>query len=286
VASLGLALAVLAAGFAELPPGGLTGASSLIPLPDLKDPAYAWVRAQPGRFGVLELPDWPTGGGQQYEYKGWRSLRYMLASKQHGRHLVNGSGRIEPFLWRRFRRVTPWTDEFFAFVAAYFPVRHVLVHEGGLPEDSRAAVWGRLETGRDGWREVFRSEGARVYAVDRSFGRGTFVDRLFLRRETAPRARIAFSARVAPGAGAAGEGASEAATLELLRDGERVGTWAIDGAWRGIEVPVPVGEAPADGGGWPRAAVRLTWRVEPDTAPPFEIQGLSVERDAVPGGSP
>jgi len=245
----------------------------------VKEPAYAWIRSQPGRFGILELPDWPTGGGQQWEYKGWRSLRYMLASKQHGRHLANGTARIEPFLWRRFRRVEPWTDEFFAFVAAYFPVRHVLVHEGGIPEESRAAIWARLETGADGWREVFRSERARVYAVDRSFGRGTFVDRLFLRRETAPRARVAFSARVAPDARAAREGVSAAATLELLRDGERVETWAIDGAWRRLEGAVPVGEAaPADGGGWPRAAVRLTWRVEPDTAPPFEIQDLSVER--------
>lgn len=278
LASLGLALAVLAACFAELPPGGLTGASRLIPLPDLKDPAYAWVRAQPGRFGILELPDWPTGGGQQYEYKGWRSLRYMLASKQHGRHLVNGSGRIEPFLWRRFRRVTPWTDEFFAFVTAYFPARYVLVHEGGIPGESRDAVWARLEAGADGWREVFRSEGARVYTVDRSFGRGTFVDRLFLRRETAPRARVAFSARVAPDARAAGEAVAQAASLELLRDGERVESWRIDGAWRKLEATVDVQDsAPADGG-WPRAAVRLTWRVEPDTAPPFEIQDLSVNR--------
>jgi hypothetical protein len=287
LASLGLALAVLLAVFAELPVAGLTGARSLVPLPDLKDPAYAWIRAQPGRFGILELPDWPTGGGQQYEYKGWRSLRYMLASKQHGRHLANGTGRIEPFLWRRFRRVEPWTDEFFAYVAAYFPVRFVLVHEGGIPEGSRDAVWARLERGTDGWREVFRSERVRVYEVDRSFGRGAFVDRLFLRRETAPRARVGFSARLAPDGRAAGEALAEAATLELLCDGEPVAAWEIDGGWRRLETTVPVGEAaPADVGGWPRSAARLTWRVQPDTAPAFEIEGLSVERDAAPGGTP
>jgi hypothetical protein len=287
VASLGLALAVLVAGFAELPVAGLTGARSLVPLPDLEDPAYAWIRTQPGRFGILELPDWPTGGGQQFEYKGWRSLRYMLASKQHGRHLANGTGRIEPFLWRRFRRVEPWTDEFFAYVGAYFPVRHVLVHEGGIPEGSRAAVWARLDGGADGWREVFRSARVRVYSVDRSFGRGTLVDRLLLRRETAPRARVAFSARVAPDARAAGQTATETATLELLRDGEPVAAWEIAHSWRRLETTVVVDRAaPADVGGWPRSAVRFTWRVQPDTAPAFEIRDLSVERDGVPGGTP
>jgi hypothetical protein len=287
VASLGLALAVLVACFAELPTGGLTGASRLVPLPDLKDPAYAWIRAQPGRFGILELPDWPTGGGQQWEYKGWRSLRYMLASKQHGRHLANGTGRIEPFLWRRFRRVEPWTDAFFAYVAAYFPVRFVLVHEGGIPEGSRDAVWARLDEGTDGWREVFRSERVRVYTIDRSLGRGTFVDRLFPRSETAPRARVGFSARVAPDGRTAGEAVAQGAKLELLCDGEPVAAWEIGDAWRRIETTVVVDQAaPADVGGWPRSAVRFTWRVQPDTAPTFEIEGLSVERDAAPGGTP
>jgi hypothetical protein len=210
----------------------------------------------------------------------------MLASKQHGRHLANGTGRIEPFLWRRFRRVEPWTDEFFAYVAAYFPVRFVLVHEGGIPEGARDAVWARLEGGADGWREVFRSERVRVYTVDRSFGRGAFVDRLYVRRETAPRARVAFSARLAPDGRAAGGPVEEAATLDLLLDGEPVEAWRIDGAWRKLEATVDVEESvPADGG-WPRAGVRLTWRVEPDTAPAFEIRDLSVERDAVPGGRP
>ena len=70
----------------------------LVDFPELKDPAYAWLQSQPGRFGILELPDWPTAGPEHWPHRAWRSLRYMLASKQHGQHLVNGTGRIEPFL--------------------------------------------------------------------------------------------------------------------------------------------------------------------------------------------
>ncbi len=170
-------------------------------MPDLEDPAYAWMRDRPGRFGILELPDWPSLGGKDYQYRGWRSLRYMLASKAHGQHLVNGTGRIRPFLWRRFRRTEFWSDDFFGFIAAYFPADYVLVHEGGIPPRSRAAVWARLEGASDGWVEVFRSAAVRVYTIDRSFGRGSFIDRLFLRREIAPRASVSFSARVDPEAG-------------------------------------------------------------------------------------
>ena len=121
--SAGAGVVALVACFAELPVGSLPRGRELVDLPELKDPAYAWLQSQPGRFGILELPDWPTEGPQHWRHRAWRSLRYMLASKQHGQHLVNGTGRIEPFLWTRFRRLELWSDGFFAFVASYLPVK-------------------------------------------------------------------------------------------------------------------------------------------------------------------
>ena len=136
----------------------------------------------------------------------------MLASKQHGHHLVNGTGRIEPMLWHRFRALEPWSDNFFGFITAYFPVDYVLVHDAGLPPPSRDALKARLAGGTDGWREVFSSTGVSAYAIDRSFGRGPQVDRLVLRRDLAPRADMVFSARAALEAGSAGGNGGQASS--------------------------------------------------------------------------
>jgi hypothetical protein len=284
-AGAGMATLAVLVCLVELPVPTLPRGRELVPLPELQDSAYAWIRSQPGRFGILELPDWPADGAQDWQYRGWRSLRYMLASKQHEQHLVNGTGRVEPFLWGRFRAVELWSDGFFEFIASYLPVRYVLVHEAGLPPASRDAVWARLDRATNGWRPLFRSPGGvRIYGVDRSAGRGAMVDRIYLRREVAPAADVAFSARVATvGADYPGH-----ATLHLLRDGEPVGEWAIDGGWRELRIAVPVDATAGDryeqrceAGrppcvGWPPAGVLFRWRTSADAPVAFEIRGLSI----------
>jgi len=279
----------LVACFAEIPIPDLPRGREVYWLPDLREPAYAWIRERPGRFGILELPDWPTASEPHYEQRTWRALRYMLASKQHDQHLVNGTARTEPFLWRRFRRLEHWSDDFFAFITAYFPVRYVLVHEGGLPPRSRDRVWARLDGGGDGWEEVFRSTGTRVYTVDRSTGHGVFVDRLYRRREIAPLARAAFSVRLRSGVGALTGSELASGTLELLRDGDLIETWPITATWRRLQTEIPVDAmAPRDRRGWPGAAVLLRWRLRGEEEPEFELRGLSVEGSSAPPppGSP
>ena len=279
----------LVACFAELPLPALPAGRELVPLPQLRDPAYEWVGAQPGRFGILELPDWPSDAAIGWEYRGWRALRYMLASKQHGQHLVNGTGRIEPFLWFRFRANEAWSDGFFGFIASYFPVRYVLVHGDGIPVPARAAVWARLDQGTDGWREVFRSKDTRVYTIDRSSARGTLVDRVFARPELTPGADVAFSARLASPDPAAGS-ATTSGTLELARDGEVVGAWPIETEWRAGAVSIPIAaRAPADYDtrcrpgqapclGWPKGGTLLRWRVRGDPKAVLELRSLTVAR--------
>ncbi len=283
LAAVGVAALALVACFSELPVPALPQGRELVPLPDLQDRAYRVIRDRPGRFGILELPDWPPGGGEDYEYREFRALRYMLASKQHGRHLVNGTGRIEPFLWHRFRDYEAWSDGFFGFITAYFPVDYVLVHEEGIPDRLRDAVLARLDRGTDGWREAFRSPRVRAYTIDRSFGRGTYVDRFVLRRAITPRAEVVFSARVAPDAASKAHGGSEASTtLELLRDGEPIEAWALAAGWREFRVTFPVAAVGPDSRDWPRAGTLLRWRVPADTGAAFEIRSLSVEPSPEP----
>ncbi|MCK7494607.1 MAG: hypothetical protein MZW92_28145 [Comamonadaceae bacterium] len=249
--------------FVELPVPPLPKGHELLDLPALQDPVYRWLAKQPGRVGILELPDWSADADVEYWHRDWRALRYMLASKQHGQHLVNGTGRIEPFLWYRFRWVEPWSDDFFGFITAYFPVDYVLIHQAGLPDAVREAVSARLARGTDGWRLLMRSPGVHLYTIDRSFGRGATVDRLFLRRHLAPRADVEFSARRADEAGAASGDAGQAApTLELLRDGEVIDAWPLGAEWREFRASVPVAAVPAElGSNWPRTGTLLRWRL-------------------------
>jgi hypothetical protein len=280
LAALGLGSLAIVACVAELPLPPLPQGRWLVPLPELDHPVYRWIRDQPGRSAILELPDWPSGGSQHWERRSYRALRYMLASKQHGKPLVNGVGRVRPFFWQRFRRIEPWSDPFFTFIAAYFPISHVLVHEAGIPVAERDAVWARLNQDTDGWRPVFHSQGVRVYALDRSFGRGTYLDRLFLRREIAPRAEVVFSARVAPEARPTAEAGDQASTtLDLLRDRHPVGAWELGAGWREFRVTVPIDAVASDiERGWPRAGVLLRWKTQGNPGAAFEIRGLSVER--------
>ena len=221
LASIGVAGVALVACFAELPLPAFPRGLNLVTQRTERHPAYVWLDEQPGPRAILELPDWPSKADVDYRYRDWRALRYMLASKQHGHHLVNGTGRIEPMLWRRFRLLEHWSDEFFTFISAYFPVDYVLVHDAGMPPPSREPLKARLLRGTDGWREVFSSTGVAVYAIDRSFGGGTQVDRLLLRRDLTPRAEVVFSARAAVKAGLTTDaGRQTRTTLELLRDGE------------------------------------------------------------------
>lgn len=259
--------------FVELPVPALPWGHDLVQLPALQDPVYRWLAERPGRVGVLELPDWSQDADVEYWHREWRALRHMLAAKQHGQHLVNGTGRIEPFLWHRFRRVEPWSDDFFTFIAAYFPVDYVLVHEGGLPDALRASVLSRLARGTDGWRPLMRSPAVRLFTIDRSFGRGTSIDRLFLRRHLAPRATVAFSARLA-GAAVAGQALP---TLELLRDGEVIDAWPIGGEWRTLSASVAVAAVAAERSrDWPRTGTLLRWRLRGAPESPFELKDLSV----------
>ena len=283
LAGLSVTVAALLACLAEVPVPGLPEGREIHELPDLSEPAYEWIRERPGRFGILELPDWPSASAPHYEQRTWRALRYMLASKQHHQHLVNGTARTEPFLWRRFRRVDRWSDEYLEFIRAYFPVRFVLVHEEGLPPSGRDAVRAWLDQPTTGWDEVFRSPGTRVYTVDRSTGQGVFVDRLYLRRGIAPLARVAFSVRLRSGARSSTGGEPASGTLELLRDGDLVETWPITPTWRPLQAEVPIdATAPRDHGGWPGAAVLLRWRLRGEEEPGFELRGLSVEGSSAP----
>jgi hypothetical protein len=249
----------------------------------MRHPVYLWLGEQPGPLAILELPDWPSKANVDYRYREWRALRYMLASKQHGHHLVNGTGRIEPMLWHRFRTLDHWSDSFFAFITAYFPVDYVLVHEAGIQPSARDALKARLLRGTDGWREVFSSTGVTAYAIDRSFGRGTLVDRLMLRQHLAPRADIVFSARaMLEGESASANGGHTSATLELVREGELVETWELDAEWRDFRVTVPVAAVGPGDDGWPRTATLLRWRVRESSGGAFEMRGLKVARGAEP----
>ena len=265
----GVACTAIILCFAELPLPAWPKGNDLVPLPSLRDPAYRWISEQPGRFGILELPDWSPTANVHWRLREWRSLRHMLASKQHGQHLVNGSGRIEPFLWRRFGGLAPWSDEFYTYINAYFPVRYVLVHENAVPPDSHA-LWARLDLGTDGWRQVFRSSRIRVYEIDRSFARGPTVDRLLLRRDLAPAATVVFDARLA----AAGPG-----TLDLLRDQRIITSWPIDGEWRSFRATVAIPPILPEGASeWPRTGALLRWQVRGEAATVIELRKLSVER--------
>jgi hypothetical protein len=277
-------VAALLVCFVELPVPALPKGHDLVELPALQDPVYRWLAERPGRFGILELPDWPADADVEYWYRDWRSLRYMLASKQHGQHLVNGTGRIEPFLWYRFRWIEPWSDDYFGFITAYFPVDYVLIHQAGLPDTVREAVSSRLARGTDGWRPLMRSPGVHLYTIDRSFGRGSSVDRLFLRRHLTPRADVEFSARRAGEAGAvSGHAGQPAPTLELLRDGEVIDAWPLGAEWRDFRASVPVAAGATEPGGeWPRTGTLLRWRLRGAPASTFELRDLSVARDREP----
>jgi hypothetical protein len=276
-AGAAVVVAALAACVIELPVPPLPGGQTLVTLPKLADPVYDWLAGRPGRFGVLELPDWPPEAEVHYQHREWRSLRHMLAAKQHGQHLVNGAGRVEPFLWHRLRWHEPWSDGFFSYIAAYLPAHYVLVHEGGIPQESRAAVWSRLDRGTDGWQPMFRSSRIRLYRVDRSFGRGPMIDRLLQRRELAPGAEVRFSARAVRSADQPGE-LPTAITLEFLRDGEVITTFAIGPEWKAFHVTVPVTAVPGQPTGeWPRTGTLFRWQVRGQGVH-VDLKDLSVSR--------
>jgi len=266
--------------FAELPRG-----YDLAPVPPLDDPTYAWLREQPERFGVLELP----------EHRGdWGALRYMLASKQHGQHLANGVGRITPGLWHQFLDIEPWSEEFFVFIESYLPVRYVIVHGDGLPDEIRVPVMRRLLAGVHGWREEFRAGRTRVFSLDRSAGGGEYIDRIYLRAELSPGAIVRFAARIAPAAdqtadersttgGAGARAAGGTVTLGLFQNAEPVASFEIGDEWRDYEVFVPVAPiGPLVQDSWPRSGTLLTWQMDVEGGPAFEVRNLSVIRVADP----
>jgi hypothetical protein len=154
----------------------------------------------------------------------------------------------------------------------------VLVHEGGIPTSARGAVWDRLSRGTDGWRELYRSPQIRVYTIDRSFGRGSVVDRLALRRDLAPLAEVRFEARLASSPDSpAGTDRPQPSVLELLRDGEPAGECVLTDRWQSCQASVPVA---ADAGDrqseWPKTTTLLRWRVRGHPDAVFELRGLSI----------
>jgi hypothetical protein len=263
-------MAALVSCAVELPVPPLPKGHSLVPTPRLRDRAYRWLAERPGRFGVLELPDWPPGAQVGWQYRDWRSLRYMLASKQHGQHLVNGSARLEPFLWARFRNIDPWSDEFFIYITSNFPVEYILVHQGGLPEDLRRAILSRLDTGQDGWRQVFDSPAIRIYQPDRTFGRGRQIDRSFLRQGLGGFVTIRFSGRLVSNAVATG-------TLELRQNGALVTAFAIDDQWRQFEASAPVSQVAPEATEWPRSSTLFRWQLSDVAGAEIEVRDLVVE---------
>jgi hypothetical protein len=276
------AVMALAACAAELPIPDSSSGRALVPIEATTHPAYDWLRQQPDDEGILELPDWSPTSPVPWQLRQWRSLHYMLASKQHHRHLANGAGRIEPLLWNRLQTIDPFSESYYRFIEAYLPVKYVLFHQAGLPAERREDVWRTLSRQPGAWREVARFEGVRVYEVNRTAARGRFVDRVLLRRNALPRIEIGFSGRVVGG---------DAATspVELLRDGEVVATWDIGGDWSGFNATVPVSasapaayrsrcaprQAPCRG--WPKAGTLLRWRLATEDAE-FEIRDLSFRR--------
>jgi hypothetical protein len=294
-AGAGLAAMAIVGCLAELPIPAFPEGRPLVALPDLRDPVYDWVRAQPVATRILELPDWPADAPVHYELRDWRALRYMMAAKQHGQHLVNGTGRIQPFLWRRFRTIEVWSDDFFNFIRSYLPADYVLVHEAGIPIGDRDALWARLDGPASGWRRVLSTGGTRVYTIDRSAGRGTVIDRIVMRRELAPRAHLSFLARVAEVRETTGGNATAPVTMELLVDGELVNTWSVRGEWQQLQLTLPIGttapdiyESQCSSGqapciGWPRAGALLRWRTRGDATDPIEISGLTIEPSRPPG---
>lgn len=263
-------------------------------VPDLADPVYDWLREQPEPLAVLELP----------EFMNWRSLRYMLASKQHRKQLVNGTARVEPFLWRDFVNIEPFSDEFFRYIRSYFPLTYVMLHRQGMPADMRYTASTRLQAGDSGWTEVHREGPTRVYTVDRSFDRGRYVDRIYLRRDIAPRAQVRFSARAMvepatgstvgaigdaardsrvgadiPGGPSRGGRDSVAITVELFQNAEIIEAFEIGPRWRDFELLIDVApHGPLDDDPWPRPGTLLTWQLRDGETTPFEVRHLSVER--------
>ena len=112
-------------------------------------------------------PPTPTSSTWHRE---WRSLRYMLASKQHGQHLVNGTGRIEPFLWSPVP------------LGRTLERRLLRLHHGLLPRGLRADPPSRPARRRPRGRVVQARAGHGWMAAVDALARGASLhDRPFLR---------------------------------------------------------------------------------------------------------
>ncbi len=232
-------------------------------------PEYEWLAGVPGDFGILELPE----TGQQST---WERSYYMLASRRHWKRLVNGTGGKVPPLHEKFFVVEPWSAEFFSFVRSYLPVRYVLVHEGHLPVEVTSNLLPRLAMGHEGWSRAYQGRGAWAFAIDRSSERGPFVERLYVRSDLAPRARLSFDVRVEAPVG------SDLA-VELLRDDELIGSWPVDAEWRHVSIDVPIEAiAPLGENPWPRTTTLFRWQLVPESVADLELAGIDARRGSEP----
>jgi hypothetical protein len=101
---------------------------------------YGWLRAQPGREPVVELPMLDVYGLERRPAS--HESVYMVYSTQHWKPLVNGYAGIEPAAYQRIRALARGfpSEEFLAAVRA-IGVRYVVLHRGGYGPNQ----WARIE---------------------------------------------------------------------------------------------------------------------------------------------
>jgi len=126
-------------------------------------PVYAWLAAQPGDGAVLEIP----GSAIEGDFVGaTRNARYMLASTQHWRPLVNGYSGYEPpsaSLLATAIRKLPAPDAL-AFLVDSVDVRWIVLHRALLVGNEQER-WQSVAT--PGLELVARFGDDEVYAVTR-----------------------------------------------------------------------------------------------------------------------
>ena len=135
-----LALALIEATVAPL---NVVAADRCIDAAEPVPPIYLWIKAQPGRDPVVELPILPNDG--LFQRPRFDDSVYLLRSTTHWKPLVNGYAGTEPAGYGKVReamRDFP-SDESIALLRS-MGVRHVLVHLRGFGPNRRAAIEDRL----------------------------------------------------------------------------------------------------------------------------------------------
>jgi len=102
------------------------------------------------------------------------------------------------------------------------------------------------------------------------------VERLYVRSDLAPRARLRFDVRVEAPVG------SDLA-VELLRDDELIGSWPVNAEWRHVSIDVPIEAiAPLGENPWPRTTTLFRWQLVPESVADLELAGIDARRGSEP----